>query len=106
MFGTLSATLIKCQDFEAMRAFYQDRLRLATVKSGDGWIVLDTGSGRELVLGGDTGGDTIAIAFTGAELEPAREALRDAGPTEIEQHSTMHRFFVKDPDGNTVLIID
>ncbi|QTE01587.1 VOC family protein [Streptomyces cyanogenus] len=106
MFGSLSAVLIKCDNFEEMKAFYRDRLNMATVKEGDGWIVLDTGSGGELVLGGDTGGDTMAIAFTGAELGPAREGLRDSGPTEIEKHSDMHRFFVKDPDGNTVLIID
>ncbi|MER7307071.1 VOC family protein [Streptomyces griseoluteus] len=106
MFGSLSAVLIKCDNFEEMKAFYRDRLDMATVKEGDGWIVLDTGSGGELVLGGDTGGDTMAIAFTGAELGPAREGLRDSGPTEIEKHSDMHRFFVKDPDGNTVLIID
>ncbi|MFF3333577.1 VOC family protein [Streptomyces sp. NPDC002888] len=106
MFGSLSAVLIKCEDFEAMKAFYRDRLKMATVKEGEGWIVLDTGAGGELVLGGDTGGDTMAIAFTGAELEPAREELRDAGPTEIERHSDMRRFFVKDPDGNSVLIID
>ncbi|MFJ9865383.1 VOC family protein [Streptomyces sp. NPDC101165] len=106
MFGELTATLIKCTDFEAMRAFYRDRLGLPTVKEGENWIVLDTGEGRELVLGGDTGGDTMALAFTGADLADAREALAFAGPSEIEQHDTMRRFFVRDPDGNTVLIID
>jgi catechol 2,3-dioxygenase-like lactoylglutathione lyase family enzyme len=93
MFGALTAVLVKCDDFEAMKTFYRDRLK-------------DTGAGGELVLGGDTGGATTAIAFTGAELESAREELGDAGPSEIERHSDMHRFFVKDPDGNTVLIID
>ncbi|UQX05453.1 VOC family protein [Streptomyces sp. RerS4] len=102
----MSAILIKCDDFEAMKSFYRDRMNLATVKEGDNWIVLDTGSGGELVLGGDTGGDTFAVAFTKADLGPAREALVDIAPTETEKHSDMHRFFVKDPDGNTVLVID
>ncbi|MFF3916343.1 VOC family protein [Streptomyces sp. NPDC001852] len=106
MFGELTATLIKCADFEAMRTFYRDRLGLPTVKEGENWIVLDTGEGRELVLGGDTGGDTIALAFTKADLEAAREELASAGPSEIERHDTMHRFFVRDPDGNTILIND
>ncbi|ROV69892.1 VOC family protein [Streptomyces globisporus] len=106
MFGALTAVLVKCDDFEAMKAFYRDGLKLATVKEGENWIVLDTGAGGELVLGGDTGGATTAIAFTGADLESAREELREAGPSEVERHSDMHRFFVKDPDGNTVLIID
>ncbi|MFJ8477128.1 VOC family protein [Kitasatospora sp. NPDC094011] len=106
MFGEFTATLIKCANFEEMRAFYRDRLGLRTVKEGENWITLDSGGGREIVLGGDTGGDTMALAFTGADLARAREALAPVDPSEIEQHDAMHRFFVRDPDGNTVLIID
>jgi catechol 2,3-dioxygenase-like lactoylglutathione lyase family enzyme len=104
--GTLTNTLIQCTDVEASVGFYTDKLGLSVQASGDGWAVLDGGSGVLVLYAGAE--PQVIIGFTGADLDAARALMTERGaePTERRAHPGGEHFTVRDPEGNTVMIAD
>jgi catechol 2,3-dioxygenase-like lactoylglutathione lyase family enzyme len=102
--GTLSSTLIQTPDLERTLAFYRDKLGLDVQAGGDGWAVLDGGSGTLVLVRASQ--REVVMAFTGGDLGKAREVMqaRGANPTEREAHPGGEHFFVTDPEGNRVMI--
>jgi catechol 2,3-dioxygenase-like lactoylglutathione lyase family enzyme len=102
--GSLTNTIIECVDLEAAIPFYRDRLGLTEVFAGEGFVVLDGGSGTLVLWQGKR--SEIVIAFTGADLAAARKQLEargvEAGPD--GKHPTGDHFYVKDPEGHPVMI--
>jgi catechol 2,3-dioxygenase-like lactoylglutathione lyase family enzyme len=102
--GKLTNTLIQCRDLDRSRAFYTEKLGLEVQAGGDGWAVLDGGSGTLVLV--QAAEREVMIAFTGADLDAARRAMEERGaqPTERATHPGGEHFIVTDPEGNRVMI--
>jgi catechol 2,3-dioxygenase-like lactoylglutathione lyase family enzyme len=102
--GKLTNTLVQCLELDRSRAFYTDTLGLTVQAGGDGWAVLDGGSGTLVLV--EAAEREVVIAFTGADLDAARTAMeqRGAEPTERRAHPGGEHFMVTDPEGNRVMI--
>jgi catechol 2,3-dioxygenase-like lactoylglutathione lyase family enzyme len=102
--GKLTNTLVQCTDLDRSRAFYTEKLGLSVQAGGDGWAVLDGGSGTLVLV--QASEREVMIAFTGADLDAARKAMEDRGaePTERTTHPGGEHFIVTDPEGNRVMI--
>jgi catechol 2,3-dioxygenase-like lactoylglutathione lyase family enzyme len=102
--GKLTNTIIECVDLAAAVQFYTHQLGLTEQFAGEGFVVLDGGSGT-LVLWQGKQAESV-IAFTGADLAEARAQLEargvNVGPT--GKHPTGDHFYVKDPEGHAVMI--
>jgi len=101
-------------DMDRAVAFYRDTLGLALVRQdGDAWAVFDAG-GRQFALHGAVEGRPVqpggaTAVFAVDDLDEARSRLTEQGVTfghrgEVEGYARFASF--KDPDGNTVQLIE
>jgi catechol 2,3-dioxygenase-like lactoylglutathione lyase family enzyme len=102
--GALTSTVVQCTDLEQALPFYTEKLGLERQTGGEGWALLDGGSGSLVLVRASE--REVVMAFTGGDLQASRAALaaRGAEPTEIEAHPGGEHYFVVDPEGNRVMI--
>jgi catechol-2,3-dioxygenase len=102
--GVLTTTIIECEDLARTLPFYTEQLGLDIMNQGESFAVLATGSGSIVLWQGKK--TDIAMAFTGADLDEARSLLEDrdveVGPNGT--HPGGEHFYVKDPEGNEIMI--
>ncbi|TQN28501.1 hypothetical protein FHX37_3846 [Haloactinospora alba] len=104
--GNLSVTIVHCENYAEMVAFYRDRLGFPVLEEHPQATVLRTGNGGELVFSGQEDEPPFRLGFTDTDVEAARADLSDLSPSELRPHKNGRGFTAWDPEGNTLEFVD